>query len=55
MQEYGDQCSLRGSAIGRGAWEYGLARETQWNMMRYSVPPDYRWQQSAKRPKLDPV
>ena len=36
------------------AREYGLARETVRKMMRYSVPPGYRRQQAAKRPKLDP-
>lgn len=32
---------------------YGLARETVWKMLRYSVPPGYRRQQAALRPKLD--
>ena len=36
------------------AREFGLARETVRKMMRYSVPPGYRRQQPAKRPKLDP-
>jgi transposase len=36
------------------AREYGLARETVRKMLQYSVPPGYRRQQPAKRPKLDP-
>ena len=35
------------------AKEYGLARETVRKMLRYSVPPGYRRQQAARRPKLD--
>ena len=36
------------------AREFGLARETVRKMLRYSVPPGYRRQQPAKRPKLGP-
>src|SRR3989304_4885741 len=36
------------------AREFGLARETVRKMLRYSIPPGYRRQQPAKRPKLDP-
>jgi len=36
------------------AREYGLARETVRKMLQYSIPPGYRRQQPAKRPKLDP-
>lgn len=32
---------------------FGLARETVRKMLRYSVPPGYRRQQAARRPKLD--
>src|SRR6266446_1556613 len=35
------------------AKEFGLARETVRKMLRYSVPPGYRRQQPARRPKLD--
>jgi transposase len=35
------------------AREFGLARETVRKMLRYSVPPGYRRQQAARRPKLD--
>jgi len=33
--------------------QFGLARETVRKMLRYSVPPGYRRQQPARRPKLD--
>ena len=36
------------------AREFGLARETVRKMLQYAVPPGYRRQQPAKRPKLDP-
>src|ERR1039457_716140 len=35
------------------ALEFGLARETVRKMLRYAVPPGYRRQQPARRPKLD--
>ena len=35
------------------ARRFGLARETVRKMLRYSVPPGYRRQQPARRPKLD--
>jgi transposase len=35
------------------AKEFGLARETVRKMLRYAVPPGYRRQQPARRPKLD--
>jgi transposase len=35
------------------ARQFGLARETVRKMLRYSVPPGYRRQQPARRPKLD--
>jgi transposase len=35
------------------ARQFGLARETLRKMLRYSVPPGYRRQQPAQRPKLD--
>src|SRR5260370_21278857 len=35
------------------AREFGLARETVRKMLQYAVPPGYRRQQPAKRPKLD--
>jgi transposase len=36
------------------AKEFGIARETVRKMLRYSVPPGYRREQPAKRPKLGP-
>jgi transposase len=33
--------------------QFGLARETVRKMLRYAVPPGYRRQQPARRPKLD--
>jgi transposase len=33
------------------AKEFGLARETVRKMLRYSVPPGYRRQQPARRPR----
>lgn len=35
------------------ARQFGLARETVRKMLRYSVPPGYRRQEAALRPKLD--
>jgi transposase len=35
------------------ARQFGLARDTVRKMLRYSVPPGYRRQQPARRPKLD--
>ena len=35
------------------ARQFGLSRETVRKMLRYSVPPGYRRQQPARRPKLD--
>jgi transposase len=35
------------------ARQFGLARETVRKMLRYAVPPGYRRQQPARRPKLD--
>lgn len=35
------------------AREFGLARETVRKMLQYAVPPGYRRQQPARRPKLD--
>jgi transposase len=43
-----DQMSER-----EAARQFGLARETVRKMLRYSVPPGYRRQQAARRPKLD--
>src|ERR1700737_658376 len=36
-----------------GARQFGRAAETVRKMLRYSVPPGYRRQQPARRPKLD--
>ena len=35
------------------AREFGVARETVRKMLRYAVPPGYRRQRPARRPKLD--
>jgi transposase len=35
------------------ARQFALARETVRKMLRYSIPPGYRLQQPARRPKLD--
>ena len=35
------------------ARQFGLARETVRKMLRYSIPPGYRREQPARRPKLD--
>src|SRR5829696_7114003 len=35
------------------ARQFGLARDTVRKMLRYAVPPGYRRQQPARRPKLD--
>ena len=35
------------------ARQFGVSRETVRKMLRYSVPPGYRRQQAARRPKLD--
>jgi transposase len=43
-----DQMSER-----EAARQFGLARETVRKMLRYSIPPGYRRQQPARRPKLD--
>ena len=45
---------VEGKSERQVAREYGLARETVWKMLQYSIPPGYRRQQPAKRPKLDP-
>ena len=43
-----DQMSER-----EAARQFGLARETVRKMLRYAVPPGYRRQQPARRPRLD--
>ncbi len=45
---------VEGKSERQVAREFGLARETVRKMLRYSIPPGYRRQQPAKRPKLDP-
>ena len=54
MHEFGERFRLRGKVERQVAREYGLARETVRKMLQYSIPPGYRRQQPAKRPKLDP-
>ena len=45
---------VEGKSERQVAREYGLARETVRKMLQSSIPPGYRRQQPAKRPKLDP-
>src|ERR1700675_1193684 len=45
---------VEGKSERQVAREYGLARETVRKLLQYSIPPGYRRQQRAKRPKLDP-
>ena len=45
---------VEGKSERQAAREFGLARETVRKMLRFSIPPGYRRQQPAKRPKLDP-
>lgn len=45
---------VEGMSEREAAREFGLARETVHKMLQYSVPPGYRRQHPAKRPKLDP-
>ena len=44
---------VEGMSEREAAREFGLARETVRKMLRYAVPPGYRRQQPARRPKLE--
>jgi transposase len=45
---------VEGMSQRAAAREFGLARKTVSKMLEYSVPPGYRRQQPARRPKLGP-
>lgn len=45
---------VEGMSRRAAAREFGLARKTVSKMLEYSVPPGYRRQQPARRPKLGP-
>ena len=44
---------VEGRSEREAARQFGLARETVRKMLRYAIPPGYRRQQPARRPKLD--
>ena len=43
-----------GMGIREASREFGLHRDTVRKMLQYSVPPGYRRQRAAQRPKLEP-
>ena len=45
---------VKGMSIREAAREFGLHRDTMRKMLEYSVPPGYRRQTPARRPKLEP-
>ena len=45
---------VEGVSIREAAREFGLHRDTVRKMLAYSVPPGYRRQSAARRPKLEP-
>ena len=45
---------VEGMSIREAVRELGLHRDTVRKMLAYSVPPGYRRQTPARRPKLDP-
>ncbi len=47
-------CMVEGMSTREAARVFGLHRDTVRKMLRYSVPPGYRRQSPARRPKLDP-
>ena len=47
-------CYVEGISIREAARVFGVHRETVRKMLRFSIPPGYRRQQSPARPKLDP-
>ena len=47
-------CFIEGMSVREAARVFGLHRDTVRKMLEYSVPPGYRRQRPARRPKLDP-
>ncbi len=47
-------CFVEGMSVREAARVFGLHRDTVRKMLKYSVPPGYRRQRPARRPKLDP-
>ncbi len=47
-------CFVEGMSVREAARVFGLHRDTERKMLEYSVPPGYRRQRPARRPKLDP-
>ena len=47
-------CFVEGMSVREEARVFGLHRDTVRKMLEYSVPPGYRRQRPARRPKLDP-
>ena len=47
-------CFVEGMSAREAARVYGLHRDTVRKMLKYSVPPGYRWERAPRRPKLDP-
>ena len=45
---------VEGVSIREAARVFGLHRDTVRKMLAYSVPPGYRRQSAARRPKLEP-
>ena len=47
-------CFVEGMSAREAARVFGLHRDTVRKMLKYSVPPGYRRERPAGRPKLDP-
>ena len=47
-------CFVEGMSVREAARVFGVHRDTVRKMLEYSVPPGYRRQRPARRPKLDP-
>ena len=47
-------CHVEGMSIREAARVFGLHRDTVRKMLTFSLPPGYRWNVPAARPKLDP-
>ena len=45
---------MEGKSLGEASRVFGLHRDTVRKMLAYSVPPGYRRQTFARRPKLEP-
>ena len=46
-------CHVEGMSIREAARVFGVHRKTVRKMLKFSIPPGYRREQSPKRPKLD--